>query len=148
MWTAGPLAIVALRTGLPYTTTTICLKISFFASKSKLSHRLIVKTIGGNVATYINYYALPIPSQIPHTLYLISFHSVWIQFYVMTRTHVGLRQFTLVHVAKCHSTISWIMSSYFSMTGFKAGDNRHNCAPGGMVYVNKITQLNVGIGPL
>jgi len=55
------------------------------------------------------------------------------QFYVMTRTHV--RQFTLVHVAKCQSTISWIMSSYFPMTGFKATvrasteDNRYNCAP-------------------
>jgi len=40
------------------------------------------------------------------------------QFYVMTRTHV--RQFTLVHVAKCHNIKSWIMSSYFPMTGFKA----------------------------
>jgi len=55
------------------------------------------------------------------------------QFYVMTRTHVW--QFTLVHVSKCQSTISLIMSSYFPMTGFKAtvcvstGDNRHNCAP-------------------
>jgi len=39
------------------------------------------------------------------------------QFYVMTRTHVW--QFTLVHVAKCHSTISWIMSSYFPTTDFK-----------------------------
>jgi len=50
------------------------------------------------------------------------------QFYVM-------RQFTRVHVAKCHSTISWVMSSFFPMTGFKVtecastGDNRHNCAP-------------------
>jgi len=40
-----------------------------------------------------------------------------------------------VHVAKCHRTISWIKSSYFPMTGFKAtecvstGDNRHNYAP-------------------
>jgi len=74
----------------------------------------------------------PILSQIPHTLFDI-IYSVWMQFYVMTRTHV--RQFTIVHVAKCHSTISWIMSSYFPMTGFKATvrastrDNRHNCAP-------------------
>jgi len=37
---------------------------------------------------------------------------------VITRTHV--RQFTLVHTAKCHSTISCIMSSYFPMTGFRA----------------------------
>jgi len=29
------------------------------------------------------------------------------QFYIMTRTHV--KQLTLVHVAKCQSTISWIM---------------------------------------
>jgi len=55
------------------------------------------------------------------------------QFYVMTRIHV--RQFTLVHVAKCYGTISWIMSSYFPLTGFKATvyastvDKRHNCAP-------------------
>jgi len=42
------------------------------------------------------------------------------QFYVMTRTHV--RQLTLVHVAKCHSTISWIMSSYFSHEWFQ-GDS-------------------------
>jgi len=33
------------------------------------------------------------------------------QFHVITRTHV--RRFTLVHVAKCHSTIWWIMSSHF-----------------------------------
>jgi len=39
------------------------------------------------------------------------------QFYVMTRTHV--RQFTHMHVAKCRSTISWIMSSYFPVTGVK-----------------------------
>jgi len=31
-------------------------------------------------------------------------HSVLMQFYDMNRTHV--RQFTLVHVAKCHSIIS------------------------------------------
>jgi len=55
------------------------------------------------------------------------------QFYAKTRTHV--RQCTLVHVAKFNSTISWIMSSYFPRTGFKAtvrawtGDNRYNCAP-------------------
>jgi len=35
------------------------------------------------------------------------------KFYVMTRTHV--RQFTLMHVAKCHSTISWIMSTHLPM---------------------------------
>jgi len=52
------------------------------------------------------------------------------QFYVMTSTHV--RQSTLVHVAKCHSTISCIMSSYFPMTGFRATvcastvDNRYD----------------------
>jgi len=34
------------------------------------------------------------------------------QFYVMTRTRV--KQFTLVHVATCHSKISWIMADYFS----------------------------------
>jgi len=39
-----------------------------------------------------------------------------------------------MHVAKCHSTISCIMSSCFLITGFKVtvcastGDNRHNCA--------------------
>jgi len=83
--------------------------------------------------TYLLIIALapsPIPSQIPHTILL---HSVWMQFDVMTRTHV--RQFTLVHVAKCHMTISWIMSSYFPMTGFRstvcasAVDNRYDCAP-------------------
>jgi len=31
-------------------------------------------------------------------------HSVWTQFTVMPRTQV--RQFTLVHIAKCHSTTS------------------------------------------
>jgi len=57
---------------------------------------------------------------------------MWMQFYVMTRTHV--RQFTLVHLAKCHSTISYIMSINFPMSGFKAtvcastGDYQHNCA--------------------
>jgi len=35
-----------------------------------------------------------------------------------TRTQV--RQVTLVHVAKCHSTISWIMFTYFPMNGFRA----------------------------
>jgi len=40
------------------------------------------------------------------------------QFNVMTRTHAW--QFTLKHRAKCHSTISWIMSGYFPTTGFKA----------------------------
>jgi len=66
-----------------------------------------------------------------HTSYSIQFHSVWK--HVMTRTHV--KQFTLVHVVECHSIISWIMSSYFPMTSFKAtvcastGDNRHKCAP-------------------
>jgi len=55
------------------------------------------------------------------------------QFYVMIRTHVT--QFTFVYIAKCHSTKSWIMSSYFPMTGFRATVcvstevNRHNCAP-------------------
>jgi len=45
----------------------------------------------------------PIPSQIPHDLFDIISLGVD-AFYVMTRIHV--RQFTLVHVAKCHSTIS------------------------------------------
>jgi len=36
----------------------------------------------------------------------------------MTRTQVI--QFTLVHVAKCHCTLSTIMSSYFPKTGFRA----------------------------
>jgi len=55
------------------------------------------------------------------------------QFYVMTRTHV--RQFTLLHVAKCHSKISWIMYSYFPTTGFRATvyastvDYQYDCAP-------------------
>jgi len=69
------------------------------------------------------------------------------QFYVMTRPHV--RQFKLVHVAKCHSTIWWIMSSYFPMTGFKAtvcastGDNRHNCAlPDGENESNRWDECN------
>jgi len=93
---------------------------------NRLSHRM----------TYLLIILLapsPIPSQIPHTVFDIIIHSVWMQFYVMTRTHV--RQFiTRVHVATCHSTVSWIMSNYFPMTGFKAtvrastGDNRHNCA--------------------
>jgi len=39
------------------------------------------------------------------------------QFIIMPRIYV--RQFTLVHVAKCHSTISWIMSSYFPMNWFQ-----------------------------
>jgi len=45
-----------------------------------------------------------------------------------------------VHIAKCHSTKSWIMSSYFPMSGFWAtvsastGDNRHNCAPTSTTY--------------
>jgi len=62
------------------------------------------------------------------------------QFYVMTTC---IRQFTLVHVAKCHSTISWKMSSYFPLTSFKAstGDNQHNYAPTrwGCTAVNKTT---------
>jgi len=55
------------------------------------------------------------------------------QFYVMTRTHV--RRFTFVHVAKCHSTILWKISSCFPITGFKATvcaskeDNWYNWAP-------------------
>jgi len=67
------------------------------------------------------------------------------QFYVSTRTHV--RQFTLVHVAKCHSTISWIMSSYFPMTGFKATvcastrDNWHN------IQVNHFQSHTYEYGP-
>jgi len=44
------------------------------------------------------------PSQIPQT-YSIKFHSMWMQVYVMIRTHV--RQFKLLHVAKCHSIILW-----------------------------------------
>jgi len=37
--------------------------------------------------------------------------------YVKTRTHARqTRQFTCVHVAKCHSTTPWILSSYFPMT--------------------------------
>jgi len=39
------------------------------------------------------------------------------EFNVMTRTHIG--QFTLVHVAKCHSTISQIMLSYFPYDWFQ-----------------------------
>jgi len=45
------------------------------------------------------------PSQIPKTLFNIislDYHSVWMQFSVMPRTSV--RQFPLVHSAKCHST--------------------------------------------
>jgi len=53
-----------------------------------------------------------------HTPYSISIHTVWMQLYVMTMKHI--RQFALVHVAKCHSTISGILSSYFPMTCFKA----------------------------
>jgi len=74
----------------------------------------------------------PIPRQTAQILFDI-IHSVWMQFYVMTRTHVG--QFTLVPIAKCHSTKLWIMSSYFLMNGFKATvcasteDNQHTCAP-------------------
>jgi len=66
------------------------------------------------------------PSQIPHTLFDIVLLGVDAVFW-----HV--RQFTLEQVAKCHSTISWLMSSYFPITGFKAtvraskGDNWHNC---------------------
>jgi len=49
--------------------------------------------------------------------------------------HIHARQFSLVHVAKCHSAMSWIIYNYFSVTGFRAtvcasaGDNRHNCVP-------------------
>jgi len=45
----------------------------------------------------------PIPRQIPHTLFNIISLGVD-AVYVITRTHV--RQLTLVHIAKCHSTIS------------------------------------------
>jgi len=54
----------------------------------------------------------PISIQIPHTLFniiLLGAHAVQI----MPRIYA--RQFTLVHIAKCHSTILWIMLSYFSM---------------------------------
>jgi len=67
-----------------------------------------------------------------HTLFNIIPLSVDAVLCLMTRTHI--RQFTLVHVKNCHSTISWIMFSYFPMTGLTAtvcaytGDNIHNCA--------------------
>jgi len=52
---------------------------------------------------------------IPHTLCDII--SLGADVVLCSRTHV--RQFTLVHVAKCHSTKSWIMSSYFSIHWFQ-----------------------------
>jgi len=54
-----------------------------------------------------------------------------------------------VHIAKCHSTKSWIMSSYFPMSGFRetvcasTGDNRHNCAP--TTYQPSACRLNAAV---
>jgi len=45
----------------------------------------------------------------------------------MPTTHV--RQFTLIHSAKCHSTISWIMSSYFPMNWFQGNRNIDTTVP-------------------
>jgi len=39
------------------------------------------------------------------------------QFNIMPRIYV--RQFTLVHIAKCYSPKSWIMPSHFPMSGFR-----------------------------
>jgi len=60
----------------------------------------------------------PIPSQNPHTLFDIISLGVDAVLCHDQDTHV--RQFTLAHVANCHSTISRIMSSYFPTTGFQA----------------------------
>jgi len=65
----------------------------------------------------LNITLVPSPMGLPsHTPCSMQFHSVWMQFYVTIRTHVCV----FVHVAECHSTISWTMSSYFPMAGFKA----------------------------
>jgi len=76
----------------------------------------------------------PIRSQIPHTLFdIYNFSRCGCNLTIMPRTYV--RQFSLVHIAKCDSTKSWIMSSYFTMSGFRetlcasTRDNRHNWDP-------------------
>jgi len=51
-----------------------------------------------------------------HPIRYLEFHSVRMQFKIMPRIYVG--QFILVHIAKCNRSKSWIMSSYFPMSGF------------------------------
>jgi len=101
-----------------------CIKnVTQFSVKSKHNNWL------SNHRTYLLIITLapsPIPSKIPHILFeIISLDVDTVRF--MTRTQVWL--LTLEHSAKCHNTISWIMSSYFSWTGASTDDNLHNCAP-------------------
>jgi len=57
------------------------------------------------------------------------------QFYVMTRTHV--RQFTLVHVAKCHSTIACL----FKITPLPH-TKQHSASSSSLVVTNfEVTNL-------
>jgi len=74
----------------------------------------------------------PIPSQIPHTLFDIISLGVDP---VLCRNQDTCKTVHTCARSKCISTISWIMSSYLPMTGFRATvcastvNNRYDCAP-------------------
>jgi len=63
-------------------------------------------TTGYLITEHAYYYVSALASTKPDPTQPISYNFtlVWMQFYLMTRTYV--RQFTLVHVVKCNSTIS------------------------------------------
>jgi len=66
----------------------------------------------------------PIPSQISHTL--LDIISLGVDAVLChDQDTCSVRQFTLAHVAKYHSTISCKMSSNFPLTGFKATEYVH-----------------------
>jgi len=62
------------------------------------------------------------------------------------------RQLTLVHIAKCHSPKSWIISSYFPMSDFRVTacaskqDNRHNCTLQHWLIDETLTRVSAIIG--
>jgi len=80
----------------------------------------------------------PIPSQIPHTQFNIISLGVD-EVNIMPRIYVW--QFTLVHIAKCHSTISWIMSWYFPMNWLQGNSmciNSRQSIPHGVLHLEAI----------
>jgi len=77
----------------------------------------------------------PIPSQIPHTLFDIISLGVGAVLCHDKDTCKTVHACARRKMPQTHSTIPWIMYSYFPMTGFRATvcastvDNRYDCAP-------------------